>query len=289
LKLQAWQRIKTDGYVESVACIPDALGQKDRLWISCRRVNDVTGLVALYKMDGIGNDTYVKEELSNLPPIDPDNYEDMSGYFWRQLDTNTAWQEGVYGNAAFMNGDCEFISLNPHSMPESGDFSWVFWVIPGKTINSSLPKDMTIIRYGNNPSSNDVSVLFRGTDSENGFGSAGQMIFKVNIAPTTASWAHIESNSSSWTTGVPVFVVATFSFQNGLRLYINGVLQTSIDSNQYTRGIIISDHFNIGKQQTVQTPRPTFAGNLNGGVDHFRIHNRALTLNEIKFLYGLGV
>jgi hypothetical protein len=194
-----------------------------------------------------------------------------------------------WGDLALGGAEIVELPVNPHAMLETGDFSWAFWVIPGKTINSSLPKDMTIVRYSDDASTNDSVALFKGTDSENGFGSAGNMIFKVNISPTSASWAHIESNSTTWTSGHPYFIVVTVSHLDGLRMYVDGVLQTSVDRNPYTRGTIVSQHFNIGKQQPVYTPRPTFAGNMNGGIDHFRIYSRSLSLNEVKFLYGLGV
>ena len=281
LKMQAWQRIKTDGYVESAACIPDSDGEKDRLWISCRRINDVDGLVALYKMDGVTGDTYVKEEISNTPPKDPKNYEDLSGKFYRQLDIRSSWRKGVYGNAAFLNGDQEFISLNPNAMPR-GDFSLALWLIPETAISPSFVNDMNVIRYGDDNSTNDVALVFKGTNSEDALGNVGTLVFKIN--KTIA----IESDGSSWNSGQPYFIVATYSNVDGLRMYVNGDVQSDVDTASHSRGTVISKHFQIGKRFTIASPYPSASGLMNGGIDHFRIYNRVLSLNDVKILYGYG-
>jgi hypothetical protein len=145
LKMQAWQRIKTDGYIESAAVIPDSQGQTDRLWVSVRRIGEADGLVALYKLDGSTGDTYVREEISNTPPIDPRLYSDLSGYFYKQLDALTQWQAGKFGNAANFNGADEFIKLPAAAIP-TGDFSIAFWFSPTTTLNASTGVTATLFR-----------------------------------------------------------------------------------------------------------------------------------------------
>jgi hypothetical protein len=72
-------------------------------------------------------------------------------------------------------------------------------------------------------------------------------------------------------------------------MYVNGVIQTSVDTNQYTRGTIISNHFTIGVKYTVDSPPPSYVGHYNGAIDHFRIFNLEINQAEVTSLWGTGV
>jgi hypothetical protein len=279
LKMQAWQRFKTDGYIESAAVIPDSTGGTDRLWVSVRRTAEAPGEIACYKFNGQQGDTYVKDEISNTPPIDPNTYEDLSGKLYRVLNESAPWSAGLVSGRLTLNGDHEFVSLNTDAVPAQGDFSIAMYIIPTDNITPSMYNDATVLRLSSN--TNDFMLTFSGTNTESmSLGGAGHLGFLVNSNDSGPSWQGVYSNASSWNAGQMYFVVATFSTVNGTRMYVDGVLQSNINTHN-TRGTKTdpSAMLCLGAQYGL-------AKYFRGGVELVRTFNRALTQADVDLLFA---
>ncbi len=148
-----------------------------------------------------------------------------------------------------------------------------FWFKPDVTmdVNTTSP-GWGLITRNDNFQTSEYGVYIRGTDW-NGYGYIGNLCFWVRYSGTLHE---IKSNQSSWTAGTWYHIAGVIDPVNGMKLYVNGVLQSNNDAAATSP--VMTDNTN-----------PTYLGSwgsswrfFEGRMDELRLWNRALSQNEIQ-------
>ena len=154
-------------------------------------------------------------------------------------------------------------------------FSIAFWIRP-QTLSGTLVHLST-------SSSGTGSTCFPLL----GFASNGTIVAQVLISNTTIASVvgPILSVSSSWTA-----IVETWSSANGLKLYVNNTLVSSVTASTFLTSGTTPNYLTFGNclsgcggclSGSIGTPGP-----FTGAIDDLRIYNRELTSNDICTLYS---
>lgn len=165
-------------------------------------------------------------------------------------------------------------SINIGTSAGNGVRSIEFWFKPTVTINSTTPMaGYTFVERNDGSQLYEYGIYVRGSDW-NGFGNEGHIAFFVRYSGTLHE---IYSNANSWTAGTWYHVAGVIDPSTGMKLYINGVLQTNTDA---------------GATLAVQTDNSnsTYLGvwgnsglrYFNGEMDELRFWNRAISQTEIQ-------
>lgn len=169
---------------------------------------------------------------------------------------NVAWVSGKEGQALSLNGWSNRFADVPHSQS---------LVLPNALSISAWVKP---------------NLLHRGTilskSAGNGFefwlDSNGQLEFRLNREKNGSTY-RLRSNYK-YTAGQWFHAAATFDGTT-MKIYVNGNLDTSATFNPFTIGTS-SGNLVLGAMGTNQR--------MNGAMDEVRLHNRALSLEEIQLL-----
>lgn len=146
-----------------------------------------------------------------------------------------------------------------------------FWFKPGLNINPSISvTGYSFIERNNATQFNEYGFYIRGTDWP---GGRGNLYFFMRDNGTLHE---ISSDSSSWASGTWYHVCGTIDATSGMKLYINGVLQTAAD---LTGTVAIPSS---GEITTIGTWGDAFIRYYDGQMDELRFWNRTLSLSEIQ-------
>ncbi len=165
------------------------------------------------------------------------------------------------------NGTTDFVDLG--SGAANNLRSIELWFKPTANITSSMPsQSYSIVGRDDGSQLNEYGLLIRGSEYPT---SRGCLQFYIS---ENSTYYYAISNNSSWSAGTWYHVAATIDAVTGMKLYINGVLQTITDT--YSNPIPgASDISTLGRW-----------GGLNmryfpGRIDEVRFWNRTLTPAEI--------
>lgn len=229
--------------------------------VSLQAQNLDSGLVSHYPLDGNAND------LSGN-----NNHGTVNGAI---LDVD---RNGNPNSCYYFDGIDDFINLGPDAADNVRAVS--LWFSLDESITASLSTNKTLI-YRNNqmsggPGNDEFGIYFSMWSSP-----VGRLEFSRYIGTNTNF--RVYSDAHSWETNSWSHVVAIIDSINGMKLYLDGVLQVSTDTS--TKRVIATDD-------------PTYLGlwgNASGSnrffkgwIDEVRLYNRVITPAEInKLILGI--
>lgn len=193
---------------------------------------------------------------------------DFSGNSYHLTNTGTTtFSAGKFGNCAVFNGSSQklisaskVINVSPASA-----CSATAWFKPNNTGNESM-----IVQSYSSANARELCIQMKTSTTVRGYVWGG-----------SATLYEVVSGAIS-ATGVWYFAAVTKDTSDVLRFYLNGNLVGSIQCSENagsvaTNGIGIGGHANFP------------ANYLTGAIDEVLIFNRALTPQEIRRMYALGV
>ncbi len=143
------------------------------------------------------------------------------------------------------------------------------WFKPDVNIDANSNSDYTALIARNNIGENcEFAVYF-----SEGTGYDGQLAFV--LAVTNGNYNIIYSDQNSWTAGTWYHVAATVDNVNGMKMYVNGVLQAQ--TNPYTNApCAANDITTLGIWGDINIRH------FNGSIDEVRLWNFARTQTEVQ-------
>lgn len=195
------------------------------------------------------------------------------------LVSSPSWVTGKIGPYALnFNGTTQSVTVNGlASSIATGDVTMCAWVnFTSNYTSASVP--MIVVRSGDDPSSNDININFGQWQG----GTVNDGKFYMEALQGGATTIRSAPSTNSWTAGQWYFVCGTESTTNGLKSYVNGVLDGSATTFTGRSGTA-STHASIAVSPNGATTNP-FAGS----IDDVRVYNRELTITDIQQLYVLG-
>lgn len=220
--------------------------------------NLMDGLIAFYKFDNLNDSSTNNHTLVN--------------------NTGVTFTSGKIGNAATFNGGQSLIAMSGSDGPTT-IFSVSAWVylnsnnFEGNWIMSSIT--------GNNWGGGGIDLIISSSRTPNIAAFWGNLVPTIGVEP---SYFPLDSDSvlslNQW-----YHIAGTYNSITGvIRLYINGVLDSSITRNLPSGpfGGTLSNNISIGSNAD------NTYGRLNGKIDAFGLWNRELTSSEISTLYNNG-
>ena len=151
-----------------------------------------------------------------------------------------------------------------------------FWIKPSVAINSSASSELPIlVRDNDGPatySSGEVAIYF----GKNGTSDAGKIVFSRGIESQSYK---VVSDSSSWMAGRWYHVAAVLHELDGMRLYVNGVLQQ--DQNTSNDAIYMRSSGNTGPLYLGRWGAMTTYG-INAQFDELRFYNYGQSEFEVR-------
>jgi len=211
-----------------------------------------------------------------------DNTLDASGNANDAANYGATFVAGKIGKAASFNGEKVtgekyypylLITDKPSlSLTTAGTLS--AWVYIDQLTNFG-----GIIAKGNDSNTKDESYALELFDKSS---VKQEFVISVKDTPETDALKFVTDNSlGTPTIGNWYYVVGTWDF-SGSKIYIDGVLQGS-NSNAKVAQVTASD-INIGSKSKGSSKSSSFIGK----IDEVNIWNRALSVDEIKYLYNGG-
>lgn len=181
------------------------------------------------------------------------------------------WVSGKFGKALSFVNSSGMQADSVAGTIATGDVTFTAWIKFDQPYTAASTEGI-ITRLGDSPSTNDV-VLQLGTFSP--AANDGKLHFSVG---NSSQLIETSSSKSSWDANTWYFVAGTHSGTDGEIIYINGVQDGT--HAVVTRGSTKATHFAVGKNTD------TAANYLIGAsLDDVRVYNRALSSDEIKYLY----
>ena len=155
-------------------------------------------------------------------------------------------------------------------------FSFSFWVQPQSLIG-------TLVQLSTNASGTGMCASLLG------FASNGSLIAQVrtNTSYVATSYTNLTLTDFS-------HVVETWSSTNGLRLYVNGYLVSSVPATSYLGTSVWTNYVTVGgclngcASCSAVSGNQISSGPFTGAVDDFRIYTRELTAADVCTLYAYG-
>ena len=230
--------------------------------------------------------TYVsptRQGVMSYYPLDSD-VNDYSGNSYNGTNSGLTPASGKIGGAYNFGGAGTYLSIPPTAFSASSSYSIAMWFNPSVNINNTLTTDQTLFRYADDNSYDDVYLVFNGGQEYSGGASKGSILLE------NYDFANVHSNSNSWTAGQWHYLVGTFSTVTGMKMYIDGVLQTSTSSNTGRYNHDFTEQAFIGAH-TASPGDPNCLNGcrfFNGIIDEVLIYNRALSAPEVATLYNGG-
>ena len=188
--------------------------------------------------------------------------------------------DGVLGKCLIYDGVDDITRIPASTVPATGDVSVGFWFNPTDTINATNAVLMDMYRYADDASTNDILVQIMGST-----GNRGKIRFSMHRNASLGSYFRIFSNSATWTAGVWYHVVCTYSASVGMRMYVDGVLQTDTQT-AFARGPIISTRAAIGAHtfSFIASP-PGEIDFFKGKIDEVKLWSKTLSGAEVTNIY----
>lgn len=192
---------------------------------------------------------------------------------------------GVSNSAYFFNGTSSYVNLGN----EVGDSlrSISLWFNSSSRIDT-LNTDLISLVARNNDfagvlNSGEFSLSFSSKTFYNDQ-TSGRILFAVRDENGDAAAVYSENNI--WNEGNWHHIVAMISLSEGLKLYVNGVLQNhDFSVNQTYNGSTTS----LNRITTIGCWGDLFHRNFNGLIDNVRFYDRALVHEEVRVLYDLSL
>lgn len=235
-------QIKAD-YAGGTAGLSAVLGLDDQGFLS-------DGLVGYWKMDEVG------VSGSNWTAIDSSgNGNNGTGVGNASVGSTIP---GKFGSAGYFDGDGDYLSFSANSVYQiSGDVSTGAWIYPS---SNPVDSNKTIVRVG--IGSDELFGFQLNSSNKIRFdwydGSFHSEVGNMTVA--TDQWSHI-------------MVVRN---RNNIKIYINGVLDISVDTG--TTPVGANPVLRIGSGAATQ--------DFTGFIDEVRIYNRVLSADEVQALYN---
>ncbi len=177
-----------------------------------------------------------------------------------------AGSTGKYGASIALDGSNDYVSLGTPSSLNTSYVSVAAWV------NFTNPSDgVSNEIYNRQNSSNAGAVAIRKDTS-------GMYVFQLRLTGSTATIRSVSSNAaagSGWH-----HVVGTYDGST-IKLYIDGILQTSRQA--------IAGTVDTGTLNAIEIGRnPTGINYFNGKIDDVRVYNYALTQQQVQTVMNQG-
>ena len=187
------------------------------------------------------------------------------------------WVAGKVGNYALdLNGTSQYaVVADDASLDITNQITVAAWIKPEQYATQDIVKKAT------NGSVNGYELSLATTKGtpENPDPSSQRPFFRINQAASSDTY-RVNAVTMYPTDGTWMHVAGTFDGTT-LRIYINGVLENSIDASGQT--IALNDlPLTIGAQDGAIASRW-----FMGWMDEARVYNRAMTLTEIQALAGV--
>jgi hypothetical protein len=146
-----------------------------------------------------------------------------------------------------------------------------FWFKPNATITSAISDPAyTFISRHDAAVQHEFVFFIYGTDWSN---NLGQLCFGFRDNGVDHN---VHSNSSTWTANTWYHVCGTIDANAGMKLYINGVLQTMTDASATMPIVATTDMTTLGEWSSAMTRY------FPGRMDEVRFWSRAITQTEIQ-------
>lgn len=174
------------------------------------------------------------------------------------------------------DGVNDYVNLGSSAM--TGVRTIELWFTPGVSITSTSLSDYSSLVVRNDATQNDECNLMFDPVSAGAY--SGRLVFQRNVGGV---YNYVASNSNSWNGGICYHVAAVIDPVSGMKMYINGVLQS--DTNPYTGAPGIASEIT-----TIGCFGDTFIRNFNGKIDEVRFWNVARSASEIAgaYQYSMG-
>ncbi len=174
------------------------------------------------------------------------------------------------GNAISLDGTGEAINLG--NSVGNGTRTIEIWFKPSVTIDDTNSEIQTLIardfNSGNGASTNEFALCFNKTT----WGNAGRLSFRRWVGSETHL---IFSDSNEWIADHWYHVAATIDESDGMKMYINGVLQQDIDPSTDAIGVA-SDLISIGKWGSLGIRY------FNGEIDEMRLWSSSRSQEDVR-------
>jgi hypothetical protein len=173
-----------------------------------------------------------------------------------------------FSNALNFDGLNDYVDLG--NQIGNGNIRTIeMWFKPEVNIDANSNNDYTALIARNNIGENcEFSVYF-----SEGIGYDGQLAFGLSI--TNGDYYTVYSDQNSWTAGTWNHVAATVDNVNGMKMYVNGVLQAS--TNPYTSAPCAANDIT-----TLGTWGDANIRYFNGSIDEVRLWNFARAQAEVQ-------
>ncbi|MFC1768825.1 LamG-like jellyroll fold domain-containing protein [Nanoarchaeota archaeon] len=152
-----------------------------------------------------------------------------------------------------------------------------FWWKPRTTITSSPTEKYNFlldVAGWNGAPSGAFSFIIESRTGQANLGKISMSIW------SGAVWYTILSDSSTWNAGTWYHVVGTLGSSDGMKMYVNGVLQA--DTDTYTGGLTTATWY-VGHGP--EAPQFSASTAINATIDEVTIYDRTLSIEQINALY----
>jgi len=221
-----------------------------------------SGLVAYYPFDGNANDA-----SGNNLHLASDGV------------TLTADRFGRSNSAYKFDGFDDWLHVDNIPEPSDNAFSWALWIRPA-AIPSGADWGLWILNR-NNANSFDFMVSPHLT-----LKPGGTIMFTSydNRLDGYQNWMNALSSKTNLVVDQWYHIVCTSGIDNTRKIYINGVLDSSLVSSGY--GQTGLGTINIGADRNPLFHGAGWPGWFQGTIDDVRIYGRELSAAEVSILYG---
>jgi prepilin-type N-terminal cleavage/methylation domain-containing protein len=207
------------------------------------------GLLGWWKLNNNGDDSSPLGHTSTVSGTTP----------------TTSYNGALNGALSFSSASQSYVQV-PDSSALNNAKSFSFWIRP---TSWASPTASVVIAKRNN-STNGFFISFINTLdvlSVDCGASGGSNRWPTNFKPPLNTWSHI---------------VVTCANEDGLKLYVNGLLQDQRANVDTTPMTLSTANLRIGRDTTSSSAEFYF----NGGIDDVRLFDRVLTLGEAGELYN---
>jgi len=173
-----------------------------------------------------------------------------------------------FSNALNFDGVNDYVDLG--NQIGNGNIRTIeMWFKPEVNIDANSNTDYTALIARNNIGENcEFGIYF-----SEGIGYDGQLAF--GLAVTNGDYYTVYSDQNSWTAGTWYHVAATVDHVNGMKMFVNGVLQAS--TNPYANSPCATNDMT-----TLGTWGDANIRYFNGSIDEVRLWNFARTQAEVQ-------
>jgi hypothetical protein len=244
-ELRFWNRTLSQSEIQQKKC-------------SSLNPSNETGLVGYWQMDE-GSGSAIYDATANANPSTIIGATFIQELSCSNIETNYALN---------FNGTSNYVNMG--NAVASNIRSVEFWFKPSANINSSLSQTNVFVGRNDATESSEYGFYIQG--AEYPAIDRGKVTFYI---ADNGNYYSITSNNNSWTAGTWYHVCGTIDATNGMKLYVDGVQQTS--TNSYSNAIPAAAEITaIGRWGDLSIRY------FSGRMDELRFWNRTLTQSEIQ-------